>query len=150
LELIREPSSAICTLGRLFIDGEPYCHTLEDVVRTQKIKGNTAIPCGLYDVTVNWSSRFNRPLPLLLDVPGFAGVRIHTGNTHLDTEGCILVGLTKGKDVIYRSREAFGPLFDRMKEALNVGERITIDVKNALDGLEVAGSIYVTGERPCS
>ena len=131
LLLQRHPSSAECTIGDLFLNGQWYWYTLEDVVRKDKIRGKTAIPCGLYKVTVNWSTRFQRPLPLLLDVPKFVGVRIHTGNTADDTEGCILVGKELGKDAIYKSREAFADLFERIKTALNFNEEITIEIKNA-------------------
>jgi hypothetical protein len=71
------------------------CHTLEDVQRDVKIAGETAIGWGKYKLIVNMSNRFKKRLPLLLDVPNFAGVRIHGGNTELDTEGCILVGTRK-------------------------------------------------------
>lgn len=131
LLLQRHPSTSECTTGDLYIDGQWYCLTLEDVVRKDKIKGITAIPCGVYKVTVNWSSRFNRPLPLLLDVPKFVGVRIHTGNTADDTEGCILIGKELGKNAIYKSKEAFADLFERIKVALNHNEEITIEIKNA-------------------
>jgi hypothetical protein len=47
---------------------------------------------GKYKVIVDRSNRFNRDLPLLIDVVGFTGVRIHRGNTAKDTQGCILPG----------------------------------------------------------
>lgn len=131
LLLQRHPSTPECTTGDLYIDGQWFCFTLEDVVRKDKIKGKTAIPAGIYKVTVNWSARFQRPLPLLLDVPNFIGIRIHTGNSANDTAGCILVGNELGKNSIYKSREAYADLFERMKVALNLNESITIEIKNA-------------------
>ena len=108
LVLQRQPSTAACTLGRLFVDGEPECWTLEDVVRPPRVKVDraTAIPPGTYRVEVTHSPRFGVRLPLLHDVPGFVGIRIHPGNTADDTEGCILVGTDRGRNAILRSRAA--------------------------------------------
>jgi hypothetical protein len=91
-----------------------YCHTLEDIPRDIKIPGKTAIPAGRYEVIINWSNRFQRKMPLLLGVPGFEGVRIHSGNTEADTEGCILVGLGKTELGLLRSRDAFALLFQHI------------------------------------
>ena len=70
------------TIGRLYIDGQYFCDTLEDAVREKKIAGKTAIPEGTYEVIVNRSPKFKRDLPLLIDVPNFEGIRIHRGNTN--------------------------------------------------------------------
>jgi hypothetical protein len=126
--LIREPSTAECTLGTLAVDGAFQCFTLEDVVRPVKIKGMTAIPAGDYEVVVTFSERFKRPLPLLLNVPNFDGVRIHPGNTAKDTEGCILVGLKKATDSVQQSRLAFDPLFAKIVEAAG-REKIFIHIE---------------------
>ena len=85
------------TIGRLYIDGQYFCDTLEDAVREEKIVGKTAILAGTYQVIVNRSPKFKRDLPLLLGVPNFEGIRIHRGNTAKDTSGCILVGENKVK-----------------------------------------------------
>lgn len=82
------------TRGLLIINNEVFCYTLENVVRPKnsvKIKGETAIPAGRYEVVINYSNRFKRMMPLLLNVPNFSGIRIHGGNTVKDTDGCILV-----------------------------------------------------------
>lgn len=70
------------TIGKLYIDGAYFCDTLEDTVRPagQKIAGKTAIPAGKYHVKKTMSPRFKRILPEILNVPNFAGVRIHEGN----------------------------------------------------------------------
>lgn len=88
------------TIGRMYIDGIYFCDTLEDKVRafTQddpKVWGETAIPEGIYRCTVTYSPKFKRELPYLHNVPYFTGIRIHRGNTHVDTAGCILVGENK-------------------------------------------------------
>ena len=108
------------TIGELLIDGLFECYTLEDAERPVKIKGETAIPKGTYKVIINESNRFKRLLPLLLDVPNFEGVRIHSGNSNHDTEGCILVGQSRNKNYIGQSRKAFEKLFKKMQGAKNI------------------------------
>ena len=104
------------TISSLTIDGRYLCDVLEDPVRIfgprgeGKIKGNTAIPAGIYRVIRTMSPRFKRILPLLLDVPFFDGIRIHPGNTAADTEGCILPGLNKVVGKVIDSRIWFGEL----------------------------------------
>jgi hypothetical protein len=110
LRLEREPTVEERTFGRLFVDGTFYSHTLEDAIRDVKIPGRTAIPAGRYRLVITPSARFKRRLPLLLDVPGFAGVRIHPGNTTADTDGCILPGLVRTPTGIAKSRLACDPL----------------------------------------
>jgi hypothetical protein len=107
-------------VGELLVNGVWECFTLEDVERPVKIKGETAIPKGTYRVIINESNRFKRQLPLLLDVPGFEGVRIHSGNSNHDTEGCILVGQTRNKNYIGQSRKAFDKLFKKMQAAKDI------------------------------
>lgn len=108
------------TIGEMLIDGVFECFTLEDKERLVKIKGETAIPKGTYRVIINQSNRFKRLLPLLIDVPNFEGVRIHSGNSNHDTEGCILVGQTRNKNYIGQSRKAFDKLFKKMQAAKNI------------------------------
>jgi hypothetical protein len=108
------------TIGELSIDGIFECFTLEDKERPVKIKGETAIAKGTYKVIINESNRFKRLLPLLIDVPNFEGVRIHSGNSNHDTEGCILVGQSRNKNYIGQSRKAFDKLFKKMQVATNI------------------------------
>ena len=108
------------TIGELLVDGIFECFTLEDTERAIKIKGETAIPKGTYKVIINQSNRFKRLLPLLIGVPNFEGVRIHSGNTTHDTEGCILVGQSRNKNFIGQSRKAFEKLFKKMQKADNI------------------------------
>ena len=110
IEVKRKVFTDLSTIGEMFIDGVFFCYTLEDKVREVKIKGITAIPAGSYDVILSVSNRFKKLMPLLLNVPGFEGVRIHSGNKHEDTEGCILVGLTKSVNFISQSKLAFDKL----------------------------------------
>lgn len=100
------------TIGKLYIDGKYFCDTLEDVVRPagQKVYGKTAIPYGTYKCVLSKSTRFKKVLPELLNVPMFSGVRIHSGNTHEDTEGCLLVGENKVKGKVINSRATMDKL----------------------------------------
>lgn len=104
------------TIGKLYLDGHYLCDTLEDTVRPAgiKIAGKTAIPAGTYKCKKTWSPRFQTVLPELYNVPGFSGVRIHTGNTAKDTEGCILVGLNKTKGAVIDSQATFNFLMARL------------------------------------
>jgi hypothetical protein len=131
MTLTRDKSTEKSTPGMLAIDGQFECYTLEDVVRASKIRGETAIPAGEYEVALTMSPRFKRILPLLVSVPGFDGIRIHPGNTDKDTEGCILVGESKSRDFIGSSRVAFMRLFNKLADAKEAGERITIEIKGA-------------------
>ena len=115
------------TIGEFSVNGQFECYTLEDKVRLVKIAGKTAIPPGRYEVIVNFSQRFGRLLPLLLNVPRFEGVRIHPGNTDADTEGCILVGDTKKPNFVGDSRPAFERLFEKLKVA-STTEKIFIEI----------------------
>lgn len=126
----RNMCGATCTIGRMFINDENMCWTLEDVVRPDgvKIYGETAIPSGTYKVVVNFSNRFQKLMPQILDVPGFEGIRIHPGNTDKDTHGCILVGTNHTGDSITDSRKAYGPVFEKIKAAFDAGEDIWITI----------------------
>lgn len=117
LRLVREPTVNGATHGCLFVDGRFLCFTLEDAIRDVKVPGQTAIPAGRYRVIVTPSVRFQRPLPLLLDVPGFSGVRIHPGNGIGDTEGCVLVGLDRDETRVLQSRLAMDKLFPLIEAA---------------------------------
>lgn len=128
LTLIRNKSSDKSTIGRLLIDDVFQCWTLEDVVRPAKIAHETAIPAGTYKVIITESARFKRRLPLLVDVPGFEGIRIHPGNCAADTDGCILVGTAPATDWVGGSRAAFDSLFSVLNRP---DQEMTITIKDA-------------------
>lgn len=135
--LRRSPTARGATLGELDLGSGRFCYTLEDPIREQpglqvaawKVPGETAIPAGRYKVVITDSVRFQRPLPLLLGVPGFTGVRIHPGNTAADTEGCILLGQAVNGASVARSRAAFDELFTRLKHALRVMD-VYLEIQN--------------------
>ena len=130
IKITRTDFSPVSTIGELTIDGEFQCFTLEDTVREDGIKiyGETAIPAGTYRVDLTHSPRFRKVLPLLVDVENFTGVRIHPGNTSADTEGCVLVGLSKSEDFIGNSREAFADLMARLERAWRAQEPIELEI----------------------
>ena len=107
LKLTRETKTNDSTIGKLYINDTFHCFTLQDNEREVKIKNVTAIPKGRYEVIVNFSNRFQQQMPLLLNVPNYEGVRIHWGNYSKDTEGCVLLGTTKGVNMIGNSRAAY-------------------------------------------
>jgi hypothetical protein len=112
LTLYRKWYSDKSTIGELVYKNDRIMYVLEDVVREHKIWGVTAIPAGVFGLEITHSPRFKKPLPILKNVQGFEGVRIHSGNYPEDTHGCLLVGLTKGRDFIGSSRTAMAMLMD--------------------------------------
>lgn len=132
LEVKRIAKQSTYTIGKLFIDGEYFCDTLEDVCRglTQemteaqiaqiKVKGQTAIPSGTYKVDITFSQKFKKYLPILENVKGFEGIRIHSGNDSDDTEGCILVGKNKVKGQVLESRDTFNKLINKIWNNKNI------------------------------
>jgi len=136
LRLERSPSAHGATIGELTVDGAFECYTCEDEVReiegqpvpSWKIKGATAIPRGTYGIVITPSARFSRELPLLVDVAGFDGIRIHPGNTSADTDGCILPGRTRTDRTVGESKAAFSALYGKIQQALNDGDRCEIEI----------------------
>ena len=120
------------TIGRMEIDNEYICDTLEPTWRdlahgSRKQKGKTAIPEGGYALVVTKSPKFKKWLPLLLGVPGFDGVRIHSGNTPKDTQGCILVGQNRKKGMVLNSRIAMEEIM-KILDSRKAGEPVFITI----------------------
>jgi hypothetical protein len=109
------------TIGKLYCDGHYFCDVLEDKVRDLgangegKVYGETAIPYGTYKVIINMSNRFKCLMPLLVDVPFFEGIRIHSGSTAEHTHGCILVGVNDVTGMIHHSKDTFNELMIRLQ-----------------------------------
>lgn len=122
------------TIGKLSMDGAYFCDTLEPTWRdyangAYKIKGKSAIPEGRYAVVIAYSPKKHEWLPILLGVPRFKDIRIHTGNTANDTEGSILVGENLGKGMVVNSRIWLKRLKDKIVEAKNRGEAVWITIE---------------------
>ena len=136
IELVRIAFKSTYTIGKLYVDGKYFCDVLEDVDRglkssmseseilEKKVKGQTAIPTGHYVINITYSPKYKRMMPLLLDVKGFSGIRIHSGNSSKDTEGCLLVGKNKKVGMVLESRDTYQRLFKMMEGQ----KEITIDI----------------------
>lgn len=137
LELRRIAKKPTYTIGRLYINEEYFCDTIEDTdrglnsymsleeVKAKKVKGKTAIPTDTYRVKITYSPRFKKDMPLIENVVGFDGIRIHSGNTAEDTEGCIIVGENKVVGKVINSKETYNKLFSILLQDKN-NLRITI------------------------
>lgn len=129
-----------CTIGHLLINGKFECYILEDKdrgltnlmsieeIKEKKVLAQTAIPTGRYEIAVTFSNRFKQYLPLIMGVPGFEGIRIHSGNSHEHTEGCPLTGTTHTEDQVLNSRAAFRSLFAKIRK-VEKKEKIFITIQ---------------------
>lgn len=110
LRVIRDTKTSISTIGKLYVDGTFYAHTLEPPI---KASGKPrAIGCGTYPLTMRMSAHWHRPMPHIDKVPDFSEVEIHIGNFAHDTKACLLPGASRGPmaDFIGESAKVFEPL----------------------------------------
>ena len=137
IKLIRESFGDTFTEGKLLIDNVFECYTVEDTDRkmeedlTRKINGKTAIPRGRYEVVLSMSNRFKKVLPEVLNVPGFTGIRIHAGNSSIDTEGCIILGSVNAKvddDWVGGSKIALTQFMTKLETAKSNNEQMFIEI----------------------
>lgn len=138
LTLMRIANRPNYCIGKLYIDGNYYCDVIEDTDRglddkmseqeilAKKVKGETAIPSGTYSVQITYSPKYKKNMPLLLNVKGYSGIRIHSGNSSKDTEGCLIVGKNKEVGKVLESRKTYNALF---KILSSTKERIIIDIR---------------------
>lgn len=140
------------TVGRMSIDGEIICNTMEDTdrglddgmqdwqIRNKKIPNVTAIPTGRYKIDMDTvSPKFSKypfymevcqgKLPRLKNVKGFEGILLHCGADHSNSSGCILLGLNKVRGKLTDTKETFKKVYAMMKEAHNKGETIYITIE---------------------
>ena len=142
----REVRADDYTEGTLSFDGEHVCDTIEDCDRDEnrngvfdgdeaKVYGETAIPNGRYRVTLDHSPKFSpryggRRIPFVHDVPGFEGIRIHTGNTADDSLGCIIVGVRSAAGFVANSKDTFlNKVLPPMEAADARGEEMWLTVR---------------------
>lgn len=140
IDIFRKYKKADYTIGIVTVDGERFSNSLEDTdrglnntmtpneIKCKKIYGQTAIPTGQYEVIFTYSVKFKKEMPLLLNVPGFEGVRVHNGNLPSETYGCILIGDNTAKGCVTNSRVKTQLLYDKMRFAISKGEKIYINI----------------------
>lgn len=145
LQLKRIAKKPTYTIGKLYLNGEYFCDTLEDTDRglsqvmpleqimAKKIKNQTAIPTGTYVIDMNtvspkysnfskypWAKPYDAKIPRLKAVPGYFGVLIHPGNTNADTSGCILVGENKVVGKVINSQLTWKKLMAKLVKDKNI------------------------------
>jgi hypothetical protein len=142
LKLIRNEFSDQSTIGDLYINDAFFCHVLEDKdrglssemstdeIKEKKVYGKTCIPYGRYEIIMSWSNKFKCIMPLVANVKGYDGIRIHKGNTELSSLGCILVGMIKQKDRILKSTEAFDRLYVLLQDTCKA-EKVFITIEKS-------------------
>ena len=138
LTLFRIANRPTYCIGKLYVDGEYLCDTIEDTDRglsdemteeeilKKKVKGETAIPTGIYPVYLTYSPKYKKQMPLIDNVKGYSGIRIHSGNTSKDTEGCLIVGKNKEVGKVFESRKMYNVLF---RELVKTNSKIIIDIQ---------------------
>lgn len=126
--------------GKRFGDGKKFCNALEDEDRgltsdmtvdqilANKVYGKTAIPTGRYKITMSWSPKFKKDMPLVNAVKGFTGIRLHSGNSAEDSFGCILFGVNDKIGWISNSRYWTTMITAIIKAALDRNENVYLIV----------------------
>ncbi len=125
------------TLSHIYVDGERECFGLEDERRTVKVKGETCIPPGRYEIKLRaeggmharYAERFpeeHKGMLWLQDVEGFTYIYFHIGNRDDHTDGCILTGtvpviLPDGEFEVARSKDAYLALYAKVIAAMDDG-----------------------------
>lgn len=159
LRLERTALKSTYTIGHLYYVAESgskvyICDVVEDKVRDVnkngkfdpptevKIKGQTAIPYGTYNVTLHvrspkfsnftkypYAKKYNGYMPRLLNVPSFEGILIHCGSSANSSAGCLIVGYNKVVGRVVDSQKAFFYLMDKyLVPAKERGEKIEIEI----------------------
>ena len=138
LTLVRRWNKKDYCIGDLYINGKWFCNVLEDRdrglsdamteedIKSIKQYGTTAIPVGIYTVLLTYSPKYKRVMPLINNVKGYSGIRIHSGNSSKDTLGCLLVGKNTVVGRLTDSRNTYNALFKRLQQ--KGSNKITIEI----------------------
>ena len=148
LKVLRFSSQEDSSSGILFLDGdlglEFLCYTLEDEDRALKVRGETRVPAGTYEIKLRteggfhgrYTKRFagmHKGMLHVINVPNFKWILIHTGNTDEHTAGCLLVGDSQENNKIIKdgfvgkSTNAYKRIYPPIAKALEKGEKVTIE-----------------------
>ena len=155
LEIIRFSSHSDSTLGLLFdvTEGRKFlCFTIEDEARNTKVKGETRIPAGEYELKLRKEGGYHqryakkygsmhKGMIHVQDVPGFTYILWHTGNTDEHTMGCLLLGDTSQQNItkegfIGASTDAYKRVYPPIAEALENGEKVIATYIDYDDGIK--------------
>ena len=153
LKLFRISSQEDSTNGILYIDDKFACYTLEDEQRKIKVKHETAIPLGIYEIKfrtvggfhAKYTKRYgamHKGMLELQDVPNFDYILIHTGNTDEHTSGCILVMDNQENNILIKdgfggkSTQAYKRIYPMIASALTRNEKVTIEILDQEDLLK--------------
>lgn len=140
LHQVRKYFSETSTISELFYDGRFVCFLLEDKdrglqsdwdlarIKAEKVYGKTAIPTGEYSIQITYSPKYKKDMPQVMNVKGFEGIRIHSGNVADHSEGCLLPGLTMKQDFVGNSREAVAKLYTIIKTNLDAKREVRLKI----------------------
>ena len=129
----------VSELGRKFL-----CYTLEDERRALKVKGETRVPAGTYNIKLRKEGGFHarytkkyggfhRGMLHICDVPNFEWILLHTGNTDEHTAGCLIVGDSQENNIIIKdgfigkSGNAYKRIYPAIAKAIELNEEVTIE-----------------------
>ena len=100
--------------GKMSLDGEFECYTLEPPRKPPGQPKPFCVPAGVYRYRVGPSNHFGRNVVFVDNIPGFDDVEVHPGNFPTDTHGCCLVGKTEGPNFVGHSDEEFDALLEKL------------------------------------
>lgn len=141
LKVVRHLFNDDFTIGKLYIDDKFECYTLEDEKRDVKVRHETAIPEGTYEIKLRTFGGnhakykekfdFHRGMLWLQDVPNFSDILIHIGNTDDHSSGCLLVGeqADEQNGKLLYSTKAYTKMYRKVIQAFDKGEKVFITVQ---------------------
>lgn len=117
------------TISKVYVDGKLFCYAIEDEKRDVKVKGETRIPDGIYELGTRWSPKFsstyNHDMIWVKNVPNFEFILIHWGNTDDDTDGCLIlgdkIGVVKGQEAVLNSRATYVKFYKAVIDKIKQG-----------------------------